>query len=95
MRDRKRRSANPFWALVLLVGFLFAITCLVAIVGSVRPDSPLNAAFDRWGTAAILLEAGCLVTFGLLAMTLDRMQTLRSVRADGHDSMAPEVDSST
>lgn len=69
---------NPFWTVVILSGAGFAVTCLASVAATMGdPQSPMNKLVTSYGTAAVTWEAAILIVSGLLAMTLDRIQTLR------------------
>ena len=84
---RTRRNINPFYALVVLTGVVFAITTLayvVALVVSESPngdgtgavmDSPVLQFFQQRGESLMLWEAGVLTVAAILAMGLDRWRS--------------------
>jgi ABC-type branched-subunit amino acid transport system permease subunit len=85
--NRPRSKTNPFYALVVLTGVVFAITTLVyvvALVVSESPrfdgagtvsDSPVLRFFDQRGETLMLWEAGVLAVAAILAMGLDRWRS--------------------
>lgn len=90
-RLRLSLRTNPFWAIVVLSGIGFAITCLVSVAASLGdPQGPMNQFVVSYGMAAIILEVSLLIGAGLLAMMVDRFQTLRS--NDGHNHSAMLID---
>jgi len=78
---------NPFWAVVVLSGGGFAITCLMSVAATMGdPRGPMNQLVTAYGTTAVTIEAATLILAGLLAMTVDRVQTLRRARGRSESS---------
>lgn len=74
----ERLAANPFWALVIVSGAAFALTCLVMVAATLGdPHGPMNRLVRAYGTSAAGIETIVLVLSALGAMTVDRIQTLR------------------
>ena len=81
-------AINPFWAIVVLTGLGFAITCLMSVAAALGdPQGPMNRFVAAYGTMAIIGEVVLLIVAGFLAMTLDRIQTLRRGRAHRQSSV--------
>lgn len=72
--------ANPFYRLLLIVSFLFVVTCLAYALVPL-PDQP------RWlqtyGWQILLIEVGGIILFGLLSMALDRVRILQEQAQGG------------
>lgn len=102
---RPRPNINPFYALVVLTGVVFAITTLayvVALVVSESPhadgtdavmDSPVLRFFDQRGETLMLWEAGTLAVAAILAMGLDRWRTRISPSAPPEQNQGISRDS--
>src|SRR4051794_40414924 len=82
---------NPLYLLLLIAGFVFAITVLaVAVVpvleqkaieaGEVPPPSLFRDALRQDGWRWVLYEVAVLVVLGLASMGLDRWQRLQKER---------------
>ena len=56
------------------------------------PDAPVNQFLNTHAGSFIAWEVGGILLMGLLAMIIDRRQTLRKLRAESHES--GELDSS-
>ena len=69
---------NPFFGLTALLGMAFVVT-IFAMVATMfgDPRSPMNQFFDQSGGSLMMAEVVGLLVAGLLAMGLDRWQTLR------------------
>ncbi len=88
--SRPHSRVNPFYALVVLTGVVFAITTLayvVVLVVSESPpgdgtgavmDSPVLRFIEQRGETLMLWEAGVLTVAAVLAMGLDRWRSRRS-----------------
>lgn len=74
---------NPFYLLLLIVGFVFVLTVLAyALVpmleqkamdaGQMPPESPFRDALREDGWKWVLGEVALLIVLGLLSMGLDR-----------------------
>lgn len=74
---------NPFYLLLLIVGFVFVLTVLAyALVpmleqkamdaGQMPPESPFRDALRQDGWKWVLGEVALLIVLGLLSMGLDR-----------------------
>ncbi|MBX3436131.1 MAG: hypothetical protein KF861_01480 [Planctomycetaceae bacterium] len=79
--SRDRLLANPFWAIVILSGVSFVVTCLMSVAAMMGdPKGPMNRLVSSYGTQAVTVQASVLILAGLLAMTVDRIQTRRQTR---------------
>lgn len=69
---------NVFFRLLIPVATLFVITVL-AMVATMFGDrrAPVVAFLDEYGGTLIAVEAAATVLLGILAMTVDRLRTLR------------------
>lgn len=90
---------NPFYLLLLICGFLFAVTALAyavvpwlehqaIVAGNPPPPSPFRDALRTNGWKWLLLELIALVIFGLLSMAIDRLRSLKQER-DEHKMPSP------
>lgn len=73
---------NPFFSLCagLSIAFVITVFALVATMFG-DPQSPVNRFLDSQGLLVIGVEVGGILISGLLAMALDRWQTLRKASA--------------
>jgi hypothetical protein len=62
-------------------GLAFVLVCLGGVAGSLSPEGPLDQAYAAHGLTAVTALAACLIVSGLLAMALDRLQTLHKTRS--------------
>ncbi len=83
-RDDVRR--NPLWGLVVVAGIGFVVTCLAWVMAGLTTNpsttvatdiSPVARFLNKQGALLIGGEAAVIVLGGILAMTVDRIQTLR------------------
>ena len=82
--DRER--GNPFWGVVVAAAVVFCVTILAYLVSGLgNPVSPLNQFFVRNGFVLVCVEAAAIVVAGMLALAVDRRQTLQRLR----ESRAP------
>ncbi len=88
-RDDVRR--NPLWALVVVAGVMFVATSLAWVMaglglkaGEVRtePVSPVQRFLNERGALMIAAEVAVILAAGLLAMVVDRVQTIREQRTE-------------
>lgn len=78
-REEVRR--NPLWAVVVVAGVLFCVSCLAWITAGIGTSpSPLNRFLNEHGVLLVGVEAAVLILGGLSAMIVDRIQTLRDCR---------------
>lgn len=76
-QDESIRDRLVFYP-VAVMGGVFCITVFLAVAATFGdPAHPLHDLINRFGTPVLLIEAGLLVVVGLLAMTVDRVLTLR------------------
>ena len=77
--------------LVIPATAVFAVTVLsmIAIVFS-DPRAPVAQFLDRHGNRLLAAEFAVVIVLSLLAMTVDRIQTLRQIRQQNND--LPESD---
>ena len=74
-------ARNPFFKLVIVTGFLFAVTTMSMFAATFGdPAAPPNRFFDRYGLILIAVETIALVAVSWLAMAVDRRQTLRELK---------------
>ena len=88
-----RRARNPFWGLLVLsaAGFCIAVAAYL-VAGFGNREEPLNQFFNAHGGA---LTTGLAVTTMLLAglaLTIDRRQTLRTMKEDAIQSASTKSD---
>ncbi|MEX0702264.1 MAG: hypothetical protein WD069_09230 [Planctomycetales bacterium] len=86
------RPANWLFRIAAAFAALFVLTVLLlsaAAFSNVR--SPSAAFVERHGGALIALGVGGTLLFGLAAMTVDRLATLRSSRRTGRLESLPHV----
>jgi hypothetical protein len=78
--NEKRPSIwkNPFFSLCagLSVAFIISVFALVATMFG-DPQSPMNQFLDQYGLMVIAVEVVGILVCGVLAMALDRWQTVR------------------
>jgi uncharacterized membrane protein len=89
MADNDREPRNPFYILLIAVGFAFVITALAYAVvpvleqkareaGSPPPPSPLRDSLRSDGWIWLLVEAGLVAVLSLASMGYDRwLRTLK------------------
>lgn len=84
---------NPFYALLLAAGVLFAATAFAVTVvplleqraadaGQPPPPSPFREALEHSGWIWVLGELAAVFLFGFLSMGLDRLRRLQRERAE-------------
>ena len=78
-----RPARNPFFLLTAILAAIFVVTNL-AFVASMLGDplAPLAQLLDRYGTMLVVIEVVAILIAGLLALTIDRAQTLRAQRSE-------------
>lgn len=75
------RTRNPFFHLVALLSVVFVVTILALVAAMLGdPAAPVNRFLDRHGGLLIGGEVVAILFTGLLALVLDRRQTLRALR---------------
>ena|SRR5262245_11098319 len=83
---------NPFYLLLLLVGFLFVVTLLAVLLvpmlmdkaeqaGGEVPKEGFHQVIKRDGVWWVVYEVVALVVLSLLSMGLDRLRSLKKERA--------------
>jgi hypothetical protein len=88
-----KKAVNPFYPLLLVVGFVFAVTACAYGVMAVNllspaqvmrgvPESGLLAFLDRHGMSLLLSELGVLGVVTFAAIGTDDYWTRRAARAD-------------
>jgi hypothetical protein len=72
--------SNPFFRLVIVAGAAFVVTIL-ALVAAIfgDPRAPVAIFLDKHGGTIIVAEVSAILALGLLALVIDRRQTLRAV----------------
>lgn len=65
---------NPFYALLLVVSFLFVLT---ALAYALLPWERQPAWLQAGGWKYLLIEVAAVVFFGLASMAYDRLRTLK------------------
>ncbi|MBI5757666.1 MAG: hypothetical protein HZA46_04020 [Planctomycetales bacterium] len=78
-----RPARNPFFLLTAILAAIFVVTNL-ALVASMLGDplAPLTQLLERFGTMLVVIEVVAILIAGLLALTIDRTQTLRAQRSE-------------
>ncbi len=67
------------------------MTCLICVAATLGdPRGPMNRLALSYGTTAVVVESALLVVSGLLAMTVDRVQTLRLARIESTQPVATD-----
>ena len=76
--EKANRPANPFFGMVLFSSAIFVMTILamVAVIFS-DPDAPITRFLDAHGGRLIIAEVIVTLVVGLLALVVDRVQSLR------------------
>jgi hypothetical protein len=68
---------NKYFRLVIATGALFAFTAMCMFASALgHPLAPPNRFFNRYGIPLILVEAGALIASAVVALSVDRRQTL-------------------
>lgn len=68
---------NRWFRLVIVCGALFAFTALCMFATTLgRPDAPPNRFFSAYGMPIILVETVALIAVSIIAMAVDRRQTV-------------------
>jgi hypothetical protein len=89
--NANRSGGNPFWGVVVAAAGVFCITILAYLVSGLgSPVSPLNQFFVRHGFVLVCVEAAAIVVAGVLALAIDRRQTLRRLRESAAQRDAAE-----
>jgi len=82
--------ANPFWGIVIGAAGGFCVTILAYLAAGLgSPAAPLNRFFTRYGFLLVCVETAVIVVAGLLALAVDRRQTLRGRRPAAVDKDGP------
>lgn len=72
---------NPFWGIVIGAAGAFCVTILAYLASGLgSPAAPLNRFFTRYGFLLVCVETALIVVTGLLALAVDRRQTIRGRR---------------
>ncbi len=78
---------NVLFRVVIVLGGAFAFTAMVLFAATLgNPDAPINAIIDRYGLWALGILAALLIPTALLAMAIDRRQTLAHRRQNPGDT---------
>jgi len=87
---RPGAPASLLFRLIVPVCALFILTIL-ALIASVfgDPRAPVSQWLDRHGTQILLYELVAIVVLILLAMTVDRIRTLRAASETSSDEPQP------
>jgi uncharacterized membrane protein YhaH (DUF805 family) len=89
--NANRNGGNPFWGVVVAVAAMFCVTILAYLVSGLgRPSSPLNRFFVQYGFVLVCVEAAAIVVAGVLALAVDRRQTVRRLRDSAAQRHAAE-----
>lgn len=76
-----RPVRNPFWALLIAAAAGFCISVIAYVVAGFGDRvHPLNQLFNRHGAAITTGLAILTMLFGGLALTIDRVHTLRQMQ---------------
>ncbi|WP_146369891.1 hypothetical protein [Symmachiella macrocystis] len=85
---------NIFFPLTIVAGTLFAITILAVTMATLSdPRAPVAKFLNAYAGILIGVEVGAILTLGFLAMTVDRLHTLRENRMT--ITNPPEAETST
>ncbi|MCA9076189.1 MAG: hypothetical protein KDA93_14260 [Planctomycetaceae bacterium] len=88
LRDDLR--TNKWWGAVVLSGIAFVVTCFAAVVSPMGdPQSPMNTMITQHGIKIFLIEAAALISSCLIAMAVDRRQTLRQQQGERNETETP------
>src|SRR5690606_7625800 len=91
MADKSERS-NVFFRLVCGAAVVFVITVLAMIATLFGdPQAPVNRFLDEYASRIIGGEVAATVVFGLLAMTVDRVRTLRQINHTEVETISRDV----
>lgn len=78
-----RRDRLTFYPVVLM-STVFCVSIFIVIAATFgERTNPVNAWINRHANLILLAEAGVLFGLSILAMTLDRLRTLKQLAADG------------
>ncbi len=85
-------SSNFYFRLIVVAGSLFALTALAMFASSLGdPAAPPNRFFDQYGLLLLGVETVAVVGVSILALSVDRRQTL-SRQQDRHEQSNPPPD---
>ncbi|QDT46658.1 hypothetical protein Pan258_06770 [Symmachiella dynata] len=85
---------NIFFPLTIVAGTLFAITILAVTMATLSDSrAPVAKFLNAYAGILIGVEVGSILTLGFLAMTVDRLRTLRENRLT--ITNPPEAETST
>lgn len=73
--------------------FIITILSLIAVLFS-DERAPLARLLDRYGNALLLSELFVVLVLSILAMTMDRLNTLRAMRTDKHIDLGAQLSES-
>ncbi len=95
MTESQPPHLNFLFRLLIPVCGLFVVT-LMAMVATLFGDpaaaaSPAHRLLDRYAGTALLVEVCAIVVVAVLAMVVDRRQTIRSQRSIGSGNVATTV----
>ena len=77
-----RPPDNIWFRLLVPAGFLFCATALSWVMSSFGDQrAPISRLLSRYAVWAILVESIAIVAFAILAMTIDRRQSLKNKAA--------------
>lgn len=77
-----RPPRNPFFPLTAILSAAFVVTILASVATMLGdPGAPLAQLLDRHGTTLIVIEVAVILLVGLLALVVDRVQSLRQQRS--------------
>ena len=78
-----RSLRNPFFLLTAVLAAIFVVTNLALVAAMLGdPLAPVAQLLDRHGTTLIVIEVAAILIAGLLALIVDRAQTLRVQRTE-------------
>jgi len=76
---------------VAVVGAVFCMTIFAVISAAFgNSQAPMNAWLNRHSTPLLLWETGLLVVTGIGAMTIDRIRTLKRLKAQAEETAVEE-----
>lgn len=83
------RARNPFFRLVVLATVAFVVTILALVAAMLGdPAAPVNRLLDRYGGVLLAGEVVTIGLAGLLALVLDRWQTVQARQPPSADPPA-------
>jgi len=86
---QKKKQFNPFYAALIIIGVIFAVTATgygvmtvkklnIDRVDQAAAEGGINGFLDRYGFATMMIELGCLAVVTVAAMILDEARDRRA-----------------